>query len=107
MWTFLHQAVQFGSRSLVETAVCFQAEKADRFQQAQRAHAIHVGSVFWTFEADRHVGLRTQVVDLVGPNLLQDAGQVGRIRQITVVQLEMRILHVRILIKVIDPLRVE
>ena len=104
---FLHQAVEFRGRGLVEPGLLLQPEKADRLQQAQRADAIDIGGVFRRLEADRDMGLRAQVVDLVGLHLLQDAGQVRAVGQITVVQIEVAVIGMRILIDVVDALGVE
>ena len=68
-----------------------EAEDADRLQQAQRAERVGVGGVFRRLEADLHVALRRQIVDLVRLHLLHDADQVGRIRQVAVVQEEARL----------------
>ena len=104
---FLHQAVEFGGGCLVELGFLFQAEEADGFEQAQRADGIYVGGVFRGFEADGDVGLGAEVVDLVRLYFLQDAGQVGGVGEIAVVELEARVFNVRIFVDVIDALGVE
>ena len=38
----------------------------DRFEQAQGAQCVNIGGMLGRFEADRDVGLRRDVVDLVG-----------------------------------------
>ena len=53
------------------------------------------------------MGLRAEVVDLVRLHLAEDAGEVGAVGQVAVVQAEARVLDVRILVDVIDPLGVE
>ena len=53
------------------------------------------------------MALSTKVVDLVGLDLLNDADQVGAVRQVPVVQDQTRISLMRILIEVVDPARVE
>jgi hypothetical protein len=53
------------------------------------------------------VRLRRQVVDLVRLDLLHDAGQVGTVGQVTVVQHEALVSGVRVLVDVIDALGVE
>ncbi len=51
--------------------------------------------------------LRAEVVDLVRLDLADDAGQVGGVREIAVMELEAAVLHVGIFVDVIDPLGVE
>jgi len=53
------------------------------------------------------VGLRAKVIDLVGLDLGNDAGEVGGIREVAVVELEARVRDMRILVDVIDALGVE
>ena len=103
----LHQAVQLGRRRLVEARLLLEPQDADRLKEAQRADAVGVGRVLGLLEADRHMALRREVVDLVGLHLLHDAREVRRIRQVTVVQDEVAVVDVRILVQVIDAIRVE
>jgi hypothetical protein len=53
------------------------------------------------------MALGTQVVDLVGLHLLDDAGQVAGVAQVAIVQLEAGIVNVRVLVDVVHPLGVE
>jgi hypothetical protein len=85
----------------------FQAQDADGLQDAQGAQGVHVGRVLRRLEGDLHVGLRGQVVDLVRLDLLHDADEVGCIRQVSVVEEEAAALLVRVLIEVVDAVRVE
>ncbi|GAR17435.1 hypothetical protein NGUA05_03531 [Salmonella enterica] len=62
---FLHQTVQFRGGGLVEPRFLFKTEEADRLQQAQRAHRIHIGGIFRRLKRHRHVAHRAQVVDLI------------------------------------------
>ena len=72
----LHEAIKLRGRGLVEAGLLFQPEKADRLEQAQRADGVDIRRVFRRLEADRDMGLRAKVVDLVGLHLGQDPGQV-------------------------------
>ena len=95
-------AVQLGGARLVEPGGAGQAQDADGLEQAQGADAVGVGGVFRRVEADLDVALRREVVDLVGANLLDDADQVGRIGQVTIVKVKAGTPGVRILIEMID-----
>ena len=53
------------------------------------------------------MALRAKIVDFVGLCFLNDAHEVAGVGQITVVQLEMGILDVRVLVDMIDALGVE
>ena len=103
----LHQAVQLGSGRLVEAGLLLQAQEADGLQQTQGADGIHVGGVLGGLETDRHVGLGTEVVHLVRLHFLEDAGQVGSVGQVAVVQNEVLLVDMRILVNVVDPLGVK
>ena len=102
LWNFLHQAVQLRGRCLIETGFLLKTQEANRFQQTQRTHGVHVSGVFRGFEGNRNVAHRAQVVDFIRLYFLQDAGQVGGIGQVAVVQVEFRVRRVRILINMID-----
>ena len=80
-------------------------EDADRLEQAQRAERVGVGGVFRRLEADLHMALGGEIVDLVGLRLLHDADQVGRVGQVAVVQEEAGVGVVRVLVEVIDARR--
>lgn len=43
---FLHEAVKFGARRLLETRLFLQPTDSDRFVQTQRAKAVGVGGVY-------------------------------------------------------------
>jgi len=104
---FLHQAIQLGGAGLVEAGFFLQPEDANGFEQAQGAQAVHVGGVLRAFEADGHMALRTQVVDLIGLGLLHDADQVGAVAEVAVVQVKAGVVNVRVLIDVVHALGVE
>ena len=53
------------------------------------------------------MALSGQIVDFVGLNLLNDANQIGAVRQIAIVKREARMTDVRVLVQMIDPVRVE
>ena len=68
---------------------------------------IDVGGIFRCLEADRDMALRAEIVDLVRLDLADDAGEVGGVGQIAIVQAAFGVRRVRILIDVVDPLGVE
>ena len=53
------------------------------------------------------MALRPEVVDFVGLQLIQELGQINRVREVAVMEEEPHSIDVRILIKVIDAGRVE
>jgi hypothetical protein len=71
----LHQAVELGGGGLVEPACPDQLCGTQGFQQPQRAERIDIGGVVRRIEADGHVALRGEVIDLVGLGLFHQAGQ--------------------------------
>ena len=53
------------------------------------------------------MALRGKVVDFVRLYLLHEANEVGRVRQVTIVEMKPLVLDMRILIDVLDPSRVK
>ena len=53
------------------------------------------------------MALRREIVDLVGLVLLDEADEVGRIRQIAIVHEEARLVLVRIDVEIVDARRIE
>ena len=82
----LDEAVELGGRCLVEAGLFLQPEEADGLQQPESADRIDIGGVFRRFERDGDMGLRAQVIDFVRLDLGEQAGQVGGVRQISVVR---------------------
>lgn len=68
---------------------------------------VYVGGVFRRIEADGHVGLGAEVIDLVRLDLLDDARQVGRVRQVAIVQDQVFMQGLGVLVNVIDALGIE
>src|SRR5262249_15129391 len=95
LWYLLDEAVELRGRGLIIARLALEAEEADRLEQAQRAHGVDVGGVFGRFEAHRDMALRTEVVDLIGFDLTQDAGEVRTIGEIAVMELEVPVVGVR------------
>ena len=104
---FLHQAIQFRSRRLVKAGFLFQSEDAYRFEDAQGAYAVRIRRVLRCFETDRDMTHRREVVNFVRLHLLDDADQVGGIGQVTVMEHEMLVVDVRILVQMVDTVRIE
>ena len=92
---------------MVKARLLFQAEDADRLQQAQRAHGVYISGVLGALKTDGHMGLCAQVVDFIGLRLLHNAHQVAGVGQVAIVQLEIGILNMRVLVDVVDALGVE
>ena len=104
---FLRQAVELGGAGLVEFDRLLHAEDADGFEDAKGAKRVRVGGVLWRFKADLDMTLGGEVVDLIGLNLLHDADEVGAVHEVAIVQLQTNVVFVRILIEVVNAVRVE
>ena len=63
---------------------------------------VGVGGIFRRLERHLHVRLGGEIVDFVRLRFLDDANQVGRVGQITVMQDEARIGHLRIFVEMLD-----
>ena len=103
----LHQAVELAGGSLVDPGSVRQTQHAHCFKDAQGAEGIAVGGVFRRFEAHSHMALGTEVIDLIGLDLLDDSDQVGAVREVAVVQHQAWIPFMWILIEMIDSRCVE
>ena len=95
-------AEKLAGRCLVEARVVLQPQDTYGLQEAQSPQRVGVGRVLRGLERDLDVALRGEVVDLVGPDLLDDADQVAGIRQVSIMQEKVRVLLVQVLIEPID-----
>ena len=84
-----------------------QSEDAYCLEDPQSPECVGIRRVLRGLERDGHVALRSEVVDFVGLHLLDDPDQVRRVRHVAEVELEAHVLLVRVVIQVIDPIRVE
>jgi len=98
-------AEHLARRRLVEARL--DAGVADRLQQPHRALPGDVARVLRHVERDAHVRLRTEVVDLVGLQLVEHAHEPRGIRQVGMVQEQLDLLGVRVAVQVVDALGVE
>ena len=103
----MHFAVKLGGRGLIETAGFLQAENADGLEDAQRAEPVGIGGIFRRLETDEHVTLRGEIIDLVGLHLLDQADEIGRIRDVAIMQKEAQVRHMRIAVEMIDAIRID
>jgi hypothetical protein len=77
------------------------------FQQPQRPERVGIRSVLWRLEADLDMTLGGQVINFGGLGVLDDTDEIRCIGHIAVMQHEPNILFVRIVIKMINTLRIE
>ena len=103
----LHLPEHLAGGGLVEAGALGDAEDAHRLEQAERAEGVAVGRVLRRLEADLHVALGGEVVDLVRLGLLHDADEVGGVGEVAVVHEEAAAGHVRIRVEVVDAVGVE
>lgn len=78
----------------------------DRLQQPEGPQAHHICREFGLVEADPHMALGTEVIDLIRLVFVEDAPQAATIRQVAVVKVEVGML-VRVFINVINAVCVE
>ena len=97
-------AVELGSGSLVDADLLFHLQDADGLEEAERANAVGVGGILRDIEGDLHMGHRAEVIDFVGLDVADDADEVGRIPEVSVVELDLlrmdvadEVLHVEVL----------
>ncbi len=100
-------AVKLRGGRLIESDAAFHAEDANGFEQTQGPDRVCIRGIFGGFETHLYVGLGGEIVDFGWLSLLDDADEVGGVRQIAMMHEEPRALLVRIDIEVIDPPAVE
>ena len=83
---FLYFTVQLRGGGLVELGLFGQTQDADGFQDPQDTDGIHVTGVFRNIKGNLHMGLCSQIVNLVGLNQADDPDQRTGIGQIAIVQ---------------------
>ena len=92
---------------MIEAGLLLQTEEADCLKDAQCPNGINVSSIFGGLKGDRHVRLRTQIIDLVWLNVADQPSEVRGVSQVAVVQLEAGIGGVRVLVEVINSLGIQ
>ncbi len=93
---------------MIEAASFRKVENPHGFEQAQGAEPVGIGCIFGRLETDQDMALRGEIIDLVGLRFLDQADQIGRIRDIAaVVQKEAQIRVMRVLIEMIDAVGVD
>ncbi len=98
---------QFRSGCLIKAAALAKAENAHGFQKSQCPQCIGIRGIFGGLKTHLNMALCAQIIDFIGPNLLDDTTEIGRIRQVAEMQFEPDILFMRVLIKMIDARGIE
>jgi hypothetical protein len=83
------------------------AGAAHGLEQAERSTCDNVCGKLGNFEADLYMALRSQVVDFVRTNFVKESGERATIRQIGVMKKESGVGFMKILVNVVEALRVE
>jgi len=86
----LYLAVQLGGRCLIDAASVLQTAEAHSLQYAQHTGGIDIGRELRHIEADLHMALSGQIVDLIRAHGADDREDAHRIAQIAIVQVEAR-----------------
>ena len=84
-----HLAIELGSGSLIDAAAVGETQLAHSFQDAEHTDGIHVGSILWRVEADLHMALCGEVIDLSRAYLADHAEHTHRVAQVGIVKMEM------------------
>ena len=86
---FLHLAVQFRGRRLVDPAGPCEPALAHGLQDAQDAGRVDIRRIFRRVEAHLDMALRRQVVDFVRPHLADDLDEAHGVAHVRIMQVEM------------------
>ena len=85
---FLDLAVELGGGGLVDLAAIGEAHLADGFDDAEDADGIDIGGELGGVEADLHVALGGEVVDLRGAHVGDDADNGHGVAEVGIVEVE-------------------
>lgn len=91
----MHKAIESGRRCPVKLGLLFLAN-VNGLQYAQRAYAMGVRRVPEAFKAHGRMAHGVYVVNLGGPQLLDEANQVAAVNHVVVAQDEVVFRHVRV-----------
>ena len=107
LWYFLHQTIKFGCGSLVNACLGDQVQQTNRFQYAQNSQAIGISRIFGSIETHFHMAHGRQIINLIRLGLTNDTSQIQTVGQVTIMQDQITVFHMRVLIKMIDTIRVK
>ncbi len=93
------------ARGLVESG--FDPASSDGLQETCCPQAGHVSREFWCVKAHAHVALGSQVIDFIGTNVIDQLRHLSGIRQIPIVQEQLRLWIVGVNVEVVNTIRVE
>lgn len=86
----LHLAVKLGRGGLVEPAGLGKSALAYALEQTKHAGGVDVGGELRGVEADLHVALGSEVVDLVGFHLVEHLDDRHRVAEVGIMKMEVR-----------------
>src|SRR2546426_10264823 len=105
LWSLKDFSVKFGRGRLVK--LWAHAGFANGFKQADRAEAGDFAGVFGNVKTHTHVRLSAEVVNFVRLYLPQDSVKRTRVVEVAVHQTQARPFLMRILVEMVDTIRVE
>ena len=87
---FLHLAVKFRGRGLINATCIGKTALTHGFQNAQYARGVDIGCKLRSVERHLNMALGCKVIDFIRTDLADDLQQTHRVTQIGIVQMEMR-----------------
>ena len=103
----LHLPVHLRRRRLIITRLLHQPSMPHRLQQPLHPQPHRITSILRAVKTHPHMALRTQIVNLLRLNVVQQSRQIRPVAQIPVMQMQPPPSLMRISIDMIDPPRVE
>ena len=88
LWHLLHLSEELGGGSLIDFGLFLQTEDAHSLQHAQCAHGIGFGCIFGHVKRYFDVALCSEVINLVGLYLLDDADERAAVGHVAIVQVD-------------------
>src|SRR5436853_2979398 len=96
----LRLAIHLAAGSLVKARA--NTGLPNRFQNANRSDASHIGGIFRNIETHAHMALRAEMVNLIRLQIIKQFHQINGISQIAVMEKKSDAVNVRVDIKMID-----
>ena len=107
MGNLLHLTEHLRRRSLVIPDLLHQTRLPNSFKNANGTQARNVSRVLGNVKGNSNVTLRTQVVNLIRLQLIEQLHQLYGIRQVAVMKKQIRVIHQGILVEMIQATGIE
>jgi hypothetical protein len=107
LWNFLNFSIEFAGGSLIKLHLLLQASSANGVQHAEDANTIGISGIFRHVKGYLNVTHGSQVVYFGWLDFRNDRNKIGRIAQVTIMQIQLHPRFMSITVNMIDTSGVE